>query len=147
MFRFTKPVARKHERRHMRRAGWLTLDGHAAPIPCVVWDMSAGGCRLAAPHAVHMPQIFVLAMGPADADRYHCRMVWQRGAYVGAKFIEAAEAERLGETLPDHRPGGKSLYLNNDLAHFSNKKKPADKIKRESVRDRSTRRWSRMGLY
>ncbi len=104
----------------MRRAAWLDLGGNAAPIPCVVWDLSEGGCRLAAPHAIKLPEVFALTMNAKADVRHSCCVVWQRGVYVGVKFIDADEAERIAESNAS-RPA----YLNNDLASFSPAKKKA----------------------
>jgi hypothetical protein len=118
MFRTKLPTARKHERQRMRRAAWLLLGNGAAPMPCMIWDLSKGGCRLAAPHADRLPVVFGLAMSQDATDRHSCHVVWRRGTYVGVQFIDAAEAERIADALPEVRPG---LYRNNDRASFSNK--------------------------
>jgi hypothetical protein len=76
MLRFTKAIARKHERHRMRRAAWLTLSSGSEPVQCIVWDFSDGGCRLAAPHAIRLPEVFSLTMDQAYGDRYACRVVW-----------------------------------------------------------------------
>ena len=79
MFTLTLPTARKHGRQRMRRAAWLTFGNGAAPVRCMVWDYSEGGCRIAAPHALGLPTVFVLNMDPNPDLRRHCRIVWQRG--------------------------------------------------------------------
>jgi hypothetical protein len=122
MFR-AKPVnGRKHERRRMRRGAWLSLGDGSAPMPCVIWDFSAGGCRLAAPHAINLPVVFTLTMSPNAGDRRSCRVVWRRGGYIGVQFIDSAEAERIADALPEDRPG---LYRNNDRDAFLPKQQKA----------------------
>ncbi len=117
MLRFTKPISRKHERQRMRRGAWLTLSSDAPPTQCVVWDFSEGGCRLAAPHAVKLPEVFFLKMSPDATVRYACRVVWQREAYVGVEFIAAAGAEQLAEAA-ECKAAPRPLYLNNNRDAF-----------------------------
>ena len=95
MFTLTMPIARKHNRQRMRRAGWLTIGDDSPPISCMIWDFSEGGCRLTAPHAGALPQLFTLTINPNSGVQHHCRVIWQRGTYGGVKFIDAAEAAWL----------------------------------------------------
>ena len=143
MFTLTMPIARKHGRQRMRRAGWLTIGDDSPPIRCVIWDLSAGGCRLTAPHAGALPELFSLTMSADSEVQYHCRVVWQREAYVGVKFIDAAEAAWLSETLPIDGTSG--LYRNNDRdSFFAAKRKPA--AKPHSARPKNARKRTRFNI-
>jgi hypothetical protein len=143
--RFSKPTPRKNVRQVMRRAVWLTFDGCAAPVPCVVWDFSPGGCRLAAPHATRLPKVFALATSPDAGPEFFCRIVWQKGGYVGVKFVAASEAERLVETLPDDRPGG--LYWKNDRASWEEAESPAAPVAKPKPRPPRKRPKFNIQLY
>ena len=143
MFTLTMPIARKHGRQRMRRAGWLNVGDGSPPIGCMIWDLSAGGCRLTAPHVVALPQLFTLTTNPNSGVQHHCRVVWQRGAYVGVKFIDAAEAAWLSETLPNHGTSG--LYRNNDRdSFFAAKRKP--EAKPHSARPKNARKRTRFNI-
>jgi len=74
-------------RRPMRRAGWVEaemLDGRA---PCIVWDLSRTGARLAiAAKSADLPSKFSLLLRDKDA-RHECQVVWIKGRFVGVKFV------------------------------------------------------------
>ncbi len=117
MLRATKIVPRKYERQRMRRAAWLSLDSSSAPIGCMVWDLSKGGCRFAAPHSVTLPDVFVLIMRSNTKTYHFCRVIWRKAGHIGVKFIEPAEAERLADSLPGE--GTASLYWKGDRASWT----------------------------
>jgi hypothetical protein len=100
----------------MRRGAMISLGDGAQPIPCVIWDFSPGGCRLAAPHAVRLPAVFTLVLGPSDGERRCCHVVWQRDAFVGVQFIDTAEAERIADSpsVSDHAGKIPALLLTSD---------------------------------
>ena len=146
MFTLTMPIARKHNRQRMRRAGWLTVGVGAPPVRCMLWDFSEGGCRLTAPHVAALPELFTLTVSANSDVQHHCRVIWRRGAYVGVQFIDAAEAKRLSETLPNDGTSG--LYLNNDRDSFSAaKRKPEPKAQAAHAKSARKRRRFNIQLY
>ena len=110
MFRFTRPVPRKFQRQRMRRAAWIGLTDAPAPIRCVVWDLSDDGARITAQHGSDLPDVFALILTKDGKPHRFCRVVWRRGVYLGVRFIEAAEAQRLSEVLPERRKSNVSPY-------------------------------------
>jgi hypothetical protein len=65
-----------------------------AKIPCVLWDISAGGARLRAAHSNFLPNVFHLDQGQAAARR-PCRVVWRNEGQLGVQFIEDSELEEI----------------------------------------------------
>jgi len=80
---------RKGRRRPMRRAA-LVLHANGQAAPCVIWDMSAGGARLAIAHPTDAPLQFTLVLTKDGSDRRNCEVVWIDARYVGVKFVAAA---------------------------------------------------------
>ena len=119
MLQLRRPTLRKHKRQHMRRAAWLSLGNASPPIRCVVWDFSEGGCRLAAPHAIDLPEVFVLIMRQTSEADLFCRVIWRKDSFVGVKFIEAAEVGQLAKTASDARTTSRGLYWKEDRASWS----------------------------
>jgi hypothetical protein len=64
-------------------------------MPCVLWDRSEDGARLAAAHASKLPAAFILSLDKNTSRR--CRLVWRKGPLVGVQFIEPAEGDDDGE--------------------------------------------------
>jgi hypothetical protein len=125
MSRIATTIPRKHTRQMMRRAAWLSLDSDSEPIGCIVWDLSKGGCRFTAPHSVDLPDVFALIMRSNSKAYHFCRVIWRKGAYVGVRFIDPAEAQQLTGALPDSGTAG--LYLKNDRDAWSaEQRKQAD---------------------
>ena len=125
MFRFTRPVARKSQRERMRRAGWIGFSDGTQPVRCVIWDLSDDGARLAAQHSDDLPDVFAVVLS-ADGSNAHrfCRVVWRKGGQLGVRFIEAAEARKLAEELPERRkpPVGPYMKLDRSAIAAASKK-------------------------
>jgi hypothetical protein len=68
------------------------LDGGGEPIPCVVWDISEGGARIAAARAIGFPDRFALLTGKDAKSCRFCHVVWRREGQLGVRFIEEAVA-------------------------------------------------------
>jgi len=80
---------RKGRRRPMRRAA-LVLHANGQVAPCVIWDMSVGGARLAIAHpSGDVPLRFTLVLTKDGSDRRNCEVVWTDARYVGVKFVGA----------------------------------------------------------
>jgi hypothetical protein len=113
---------RKTRRTHRRQAAWVVLDGGVAKIPCVLWDISEGGARIAAAHGGALPDVFGLFLNRDGKSRRFCQVVWRRGHQLGVRFVaeEAANIDldpapawmrRKAQAAPVAKPSGPS----NDL--------------------------------
>jgi PilZ domain-containing protein len=78
---------RKAKRTHRRQAAWVVLDGGAAKISCVLWDISEGGARIAAAHGNALPDVFGLFLTKDGKSRRYCQVVWRRGSQLGVRFV------------------------------------------------------------
>ena len=78
---------RRAKRTPRRNAAWIELTG-GARIPCVVWDISDGGARLAAPRPSELPPAFKLLTRDGDSERL-CQVVWRSDKQIGVQFIQA----------------------------------------------------------
>jgi hypothetical protein len=85
--RETRREQRKARRAHRRQAAWVVLDGGVAKIPCVLWDISEGGARLAAAHGGALPEAFGLFLSKDGKSRRFCQVVWRRGSQLGVRFV------------------------------------------------------------
>jgi hypothetical protein len=83
---------RTSKRKHGRRAAWVVLDGGAARISCVLWDISEGGARIAAAHGNALPDVFGLFLTKDGKSRRFCQVVWRRGSQLGVRFVDEEAA-------------------------------------------------------
>src|SRR5262249_28900830 len=97
-------------REKLRRSGWIFCAASATPIPCVVWDLSRTGARLAAARPELLPNGFKVRLGAAHPERY-CRVVGGKGSALGVTFVSAAEAKQAADATPDD--GVQGMYLRN----------------------------------
>jgi PilZ domain len=84
---------RKAKRTRRRNAAWIVLSSASVRIPCVLWDVSDSGARIAAAHANTLPHVFCLLLGNDGKSRRFCRVVWRQGGQVGVRFIDEAAAD------------------------------------------------------
>ena len=75
------------------------LDG-GAQLPCVLWDISVSGARIAAARAGGLPDVFGLFLTKDGKARRFCRVAWRRGGQVGVQFIDEATANIELEPRP-----------------------------------------------
>ena len=86
---------RKTSRRPVRRAAAVVFGERGLPIPCVIWDISDGGARLAVAHSLAtLPNNFTLVLCKNGLVQRKCEIVWTDARFVGVKFVD-----------PDSRPG------------------------------------------
>jgi hypothetical protein len=79
---------RKARRRRMRRAAEVFFGAAELPMACVIWDISAGGARLAVAHpTMHLPRRFTLSIGKVGPERRKCEVVWTDARFVGVRFV------------------------------------------------------------
>lgn len=79
-------LRRQAKRCPMRRAAVLSFAPAGKPFPCVVWDLSDSGARLAiACPTADVPHKFHLLLAK-DVLR-NCEVVWKNTRFVGVKFL------------------------------------------------------------
>ena len=72
----------------MRRAAAIVFGSGGNPVPCVVWDMSASGARLAIARSPEpMPTMFTLALTRGSRAERKCEVVWTDNRFVGVRFV------------------------------------------------------------
>jgi hypothetical protein len=98
----------------MRRAAWIGLCESTVPIRCMVWDLSEDGAKLTAPHGDDLPDVFALILANDGKSHRYCRVVWRKGTYLGVRFIEAEEARKLADELPERRKRSVGPYMKLD---------------------------------
>ena len=84
--------SRRSKRVHRRQAAWIVLDGGMTELPCVLWDVSDGGARIAAARASLVPDAFDLFLSKDGKSHRFCRVAWRRGGYLGVQFVDHASA-------------------------------------------------------
>ncbi|WP_457106471.1 PilZ domain-containing protein [Methylobacterium sp. P5_C11] len=78
----------------LNETGSISVDEHRS-LPCIVYDRSAGGVRIALPDAEIVPDRFVLSID-ASNEILVCRAVWRKTEEIGAAtdVPEAAHPSR-----------------------------------------------------
>jgi len=82
---------RRRRRTPTRHAAWIRAGRDAKPKPCVLWDRSEDGARIAVAHANKLPATFTLLLD--KSVRRLCRVVWRSGPLIGVQFIESSEED------------------------------------------------------
>jgi hypothetical protein len=77
---------RKSARRPLRHAAWLTIGDQRRAVPCVVWDISDGGARLAAARHNELPNNFTIVLANSRGER-RCEIVWRSHRFLGVRFL------------------------------------------------------------
>jgi hypothetical protein len=78
---------RRNRRRYTRRAATVSFGAESSSVPCVIWDISEGGARLAIGHPLaDLPRRFTLNLFGDGSVRRDCEVVWTDARYVGVKF-------------------------------------------------------------
>ncbi len=54
----------------------------------MLWDISDGGARIAAPRVNSIPNVFGLFLTKDGKSRRFCRVVWRRDGQLGIRFID-----------------------------------------------------------
>jgi hypothetical protein len=73
---------RAHSRIRLDDTAWIAVDEHCS-LPCVVFDRSLSGVRVALPEADQVPDLFVLTLD-SSREVLVCRTVWRKAEEVGA---------------------------------------------------------------
>jgi hypothetical protein len=73
-----------------RRAATISFDVCGLSVPCVIWDISECGARLAVAHPlVDLPHHFTLHLFKDDSVQ-RCELIWMDRRFVGVKFVDFA---------------------------------------------------------
>jgi hypothetical protein len=94
---------RKSKRTRRRNAAWIALSNGGVRIPCVLWDISDSGARIAAARANALPQVFCLLLSNDGKSRRFCRVVWRKEGQVGIRFIAEDLADIDFDGIARHR--------------------------------------------
>ncbi|MGU3667823.1 PilZ domain-containing protein [Methylobacterium sp. A49B] len=78
---------RSYPRTRLNETGSISVDEHRS-LPCIVYDRSAGGIRVALPDAEIVPEHFVLSID-ASKEFLVCRAVWRKAEEIGATTDES----------------------------------------------------------
>ncbi len=94
---------RKTPRRPTRRAAEIVIAGIEQRNPCVIFDISSGGARLAIGRSTRdLPDRFTLSLYKDGSAQRDCEVVWFDYKYVGVKFVSGwYTADRL---QPEQEP-------------------------------------------
>jgi len=87
--RASRREKRKRRRERSRHAAWIALPDSNKRLPCVIWDKSGSGARIAAAHVGKLPNVFSLILDN-EPERI-CAVAWRKNSQVGVAFIESAE--------------------------------------------------------
>src|SRR6516162_2536656 len=95
---------RRAQRKAKRQAAWISCGDTPALIPCVIWDLTDGGARLASARLNILPDLFTLNFTKDGKSSRFCRVVWRKKPHVGVKFIDPAQAAELETRYTRRRP-------------------------------------------
>jgi hypothetical protein len=82
---------RRAKRTPRRNAAWIGLGNGGTHVPCVLWDISDSGARVAAPRSNLLPAAFNLILSKDGSAQRRCRVVWRNSGQVGVQFVEASD--------------------------------------------------------
>ena len=77
---------RQTPRTPARRAASIKVEDDGPGLPCVIWDMSDKGAKLAAGRPLLLPERFTLVLS-ATAHR-RCQIRWRGEKFVGVQFVD-----------------------------------------------------------
>lgn len=81
-------LRRQAKRRPMRRAVAVSFWPVGKSLPCVVWDMTDSGARLAiAWPTADLPHSFHLLLTKDGSISRECEVVWTNSRFVGVEFL------------------------------------------------------------
>jgi len=86
---------RRAQRKAKRQAAWISCGDTPALIPCVIWDLTDGGARLASARLNILPDLFTLNFTKDGKSSRFCRVVWRKKPHVGVEFIDSVQATEL----------------------------------------------------
>lgn len=84
---------RRAQRTRRRNAAWIGLGNGGTHVPCVLWDISDTGARLAAPRSSVLPAAFSLLLTKDGRSQRLCRVVWRNDRQLGVRFVPGTVAD------------------------------------------------------
>lgn len=99
---------RRAKRTRCRNAAWIGLANSRTRVPCVLWDVSETGARIAAPRSKTLPAVFNLQIANDGGSQRSCRVVWRNDRQLGVQFIQAS-ADELEELAAHRQPDDAGL--------------------------------------
>jgi hypothetical protein len=111
---------RQAKRKGCRNAAWIGLSNGRTRIPCVLWDLSDTGARIAAPRSKALPPVFNLVLAKNGSSPRACRVVWRNDRQLGVQFIQATadEMEELSARRQPASPSDASVSSSSAAAAF-----------------------------
>jgi len=82
---------REHVRKSLSYSAHIVAGDGSWFYPCEIFDVSAGGAKLAIycpPHTPLSPQFFLQLSQITTASRY-CEVAWRHGNEIGVRFVRA----------------------------------------------------------
>jgi hypothetical protein len=76
---------RRSRRTPARRAALIRVDVDGPTLPCVIWDISETGAKLAAGRPLLLPECFTLLFSATDHRR--CQVRWRGEKFIGVEFV------------------------------------------------------------
>jgi hypothetical protein len=88
----TNVLSRRKDQRQGKRAparvaALIRVDDNSLGIPCIVWDISHGGAKLAASRPGLVPEHFTLELSRTDHRR--CQRRWRSKRFIATKFVDS----------------------------------------------------------
>jgi hypothetical protein len=83
---------RRTQRKPKRQAAWIRHGANDTLIPCVIWDLSDEGARLASARLNILPDLFTLLLTKDGKSCRLCRVAWRKKPHLGVRFVDPAEA-------------------------------------------------------
>jgi hypothetical protein len=77
---------RRRPRKPARLAATITIDEITPSLPCVIWDISDEGAKIAAGRPGLLPEHFTLMFSGGASRR--CQIRWRGGRFVGVLFVD-----------------------------------------------------------
>lgn len=80
---------REHVRKSLSYYARIIADDGSWDFPCEIFDISAGGARLAiyCPPQTALSETFFLQLSQIRQTRRYCRIAWRQGNELGVRFV------------------------------------------------------------
>ncbi|HET9536360.1 MAG TPA: PilZ domain-containing protein [Mesorhizobium sp.] len=78
---------RRGSRRKVNAPAWLRLGDGIAARECTIVNISSSGVQLRIDPAIRVADQFVFLKSRGEYPGRRCRVIWRRGANIGAEFV------------------------------------------------------------
>jgi PilZ domain len=117
---------RRSKRNPKRQAAWIAYGSNNIRLPCMIWDLSESGARLAAPRSKSLPNTFLLVFNRDGTARRGCRVAWRNDAQVGVQFVSPDELDEDSPRYPIKARQAPVAQRSPDSNHASGQYQRAD---------------------